>query len=241
MSESGEILRSARQKRNWSLDDVSEATRIKVTFLDALENGDYGLLPGAAYVTGFLRNYASHLGLHPDDLVHQYHALRPAPPLELKAATRVLASGYERQNRTRLLWTLAAVVMLVIGGYAVKQYAQNGDAHAYSPPLNVTPANLGATAPNLHPAVKAVLVRVRLRASAPVWVHVTADGKSVFQGTMRPGHASKLWLAHRSIYVITYNGARLRATYDGHPVGRLAKGRRLTVQVATPTGWQKVS
>ncbi len=240
MTELGEMLRTARQKRSLSLDLVAEATRIKITYLDALENGDYSLLPGPAYVTGFIRNYARYLGLHPDDLVQVYHASRPIVQPEVKAATRVLASGYERQNRTRLLWALAALVVLLVGGYAVKQYAQNGDAHAYAP-LNVTPANLGSPVSTTNKKVHAATVRVRLQAIAPVWVHVIVDGKNGFKGILRPGHNGRLWVARHSVYMITYNGTHLRARYDGRPRGLLAAKPRLTVQLATVGGWQTIS
>jgi transcriptional regulator with XRE-family HTH domain len=95
------LLRNARQKQQISLDQASTATRIKPLFLEALEEGDYHLLPGPAYVTGFLRNYAQFLGLQPDEIVQEYYAEQPSPQPAVKAATRVLASGYERQLRAR--------------------------------------------------------------------------------------------------------------------------------------------
>ncbi|MBV9278584.1 MAG: helix-turn-helix domain-containing protein, partial [Chloroflexi bacterium] len=52
MSELGDMLRSARLKRNLSLADVSRATRIKESYLAALEDGTYHLLPGPAYAVG---------------------------------------------------------------------------------------------------------------------------------------------------------------------------------------------
>lgn len=244
MSELGDILRDAREKRHLTLADIAEATRIKVSYLEALENGDYGALPGPAYITGFLRNYAVQVGLHPDDVVQEYHASRPAPQPGVKAATRVLASGYDRQNRTRLLWALGTIVLLLIGGYAVKQYAENQYAHAYSPPLNVTPANLGtAGSPRHHtaPAVHAATFRVRLQARAPAWVRVKVDGKRVFQGILRPQTGPHIWVARQTIYVVTLDGPHIRAFYNGRLVGPLARQPGLTVQLATPHSWRAVA
>lgn len=244
VSELGETLRGARQKHNLSLAEAAEGTRIKITFLEALENGDYSLLPGPAYVTGFLRNYARYLGLHPDDLVQEFHGSRPVPQPMVKAATRVLASGYERQNRTRLLWALSALALILIAGYTIKHYRESTQ-NAYSSPLNVTPANLGATiAIQNHPAHQVAAihnVRLWLKATDAVWVRVTADGARRFEGILHAYTAGRYWQARHSIYVATYNGPRLQVIYDGRNLGRFSSRAGLTVRVGTPTGWQLAS
>jgi cytoskeleton protein RodZ len=244
VSELGDILRDARLKRGWTLADIAEATRIKVSYLEALENGDYAGLPGPAYITGFLRNYATQVGLHPDDMVQEYYASRPPQQPAVKAATRVLASGYDRQNRTRLLWALGMIVVLLIGGYAVKQYADNQYAHAYSPPLNVTPANLGTAKSQHHRPAVAVhdtTFRVRLQAISPAWVRVKVDGKRVFQGILHPRSGRHVWFARQTIYVVTLDGPRIKAFYNGRPVGPIARHPGLTVQLATVHAWHNVA
>src|SRR5205823_4019606 len=73
VSEVGDTLHTARQKKNVTLSEAADATRIKRSFLEALEHDDYSQLPGPAYITGFLRNYAKYLGLHPEDVVQEYY------------------------------------------------------------------------------------------------------------------------------------------------------------------------
>jgi transcriptional regulator with XRE-family HTH domain len=242
VSDLGEILRSAREKKKATLLDAAAATRIQSTYLEALEQGDYAILPGPAYVTGFLRNYARYLGLHPDDVIQEYRDERPPPMPSVKAATRVLANGHQRQHRARILWTLGALVLLLAGGFAIKQY-NDTYAHPYAP-LNVTPANLGSPDPAL-PArhASAQMLRVKLRPITPVWVRVTVDGKRVYEGILRPRMPLNLrrWAAHHAIYVATLDGAHLRATFDGHPEGILSTRPGLIVDAATPAGWQRVS
>ena len=241
MSEIGNLLRSAREKRNVTLDEVAAATCIKVTYLDALEQGNYNALPGPAYVTGFLRNYARYLGLHPDDVVQDYYAVRPIPQPTVKAATRVLADGYHRYNRTRLLSGFILLVLLLGAGYAVKQYNDTYAAHPYATQLNVTPANLGAAAPAVRHPAAAPVVRLRLRALMPVWVRVTVDGQRDFEGILRVRSPHAPWVAHHSIYVVTYDGTHLRGVYDGRPLGRLSSRPGLFVGLATSSGWHPVS
>jgi transcriptional regulator with XRE-family HTH domain len=231
------MLRDARQKKHLTLEEAADATRIKAPFLAALEDGEYALLPGPAYVTGFLRNYASFLGLHPDDVVQEYNSYRPIVQPAVKPATRVLASGYQRENRTRFLWGLAAIVLLLAGAYAIKQY-NDASAHTYTP-LNVT-ASLGGTispTPPSKPKVKPA--HVTLKALATVWLRVTVNGHRAYQGILQ-AHSRRAWTG-TSVYVLTLNGTQLKAIYNGKPEGRLATKPGAVVNLATPHGWQRVS
>ena len=72
MDELGHILREARETRGLTLAEVQEETRINTKFLEALESGQYELLPTAVHVRGFLRNYARFLHLDPEPLLHRY-------------------------------------------------------------------------------------------------------------------------------------------------------------------------
>ncbi len=65
----GEILRRVRFQYNLSLAQVEENTRIKSVYLEALEVGDYEILPGKVYVTGFVKVYSDYLGLDSDKMV----------------------------------------------------------------------------------------------------------------------------------------------------------------------------
>lgn len=240
MGAAGDRLRDARQQQNLSTEDVARATRIKSSYLEALEQGEYSLLPGPAYITGFLRTYAAYLGLSPDEMVQEYYSERaPAIPA-VHAATRVLANGYERQHRIRLLWGLGALILVLAAGFAIKQY-NDTYAHASYAPLNVTPANIGAAAPRgTHPHHRLHTFTLKLRAVAPVWVGVTADGQRVFHRILRPRNHHAHWTAHHSIYVVTYDGAHLRVTYNGRQLGAPALKRGLIVNEATPTGWRAI-
>lgn len=59
-------LREARQRLNLTLLQAEKQTRIRVKYLEALENGNYGALPSAVHARGFLRSYARFLNLDGD-------------------------------------------------------------------------------------------------------------------------------------------------------------------------------
>lgn len=68
----GDSLRRARTERGLGFDEVSDATKIRVRYLRALEAEDWSALPAPAYARGFLRTYASYLGLDADVLVEDF-------------------------------------------------------------------------------------------------------------------------------------------------------------------------
>ena len=67
----GEMLRNARTtgRRKREIPTISKQLCIREEFLEALENGDYSVIPEPVYILGFARNYAMELGLNPDEIV----------------------------------------------------------------------------------------------------------------------------------------------------------------------------
>ncbi len=69
MSELGQQLREARLQKGMSLDDVQEMTKIRKRYLEAIEAGDYKVLPGSFYVRAFIKTYAEAVGINPEELL----------------------------------------------------------------------------------------------------------------------------------------------------------------------------
>lgn len=67
----GRQLRQAREQHQITLDQVAADTHIRKHYLEALENGDFGILPSGAQVRGFMRSYADYLGLNANELLEQ--------------------------------------------------------------------------------------------------------------------------------------------------------------------------
>ena len=70
----GADLRAAGRRVGWSLPAMAGALRIRLPHLEALEEGRIGDLPGNAYALGFLRTYASALGLDPNEIARRFKA-----------------------------------------------------------------------------------------------------------------------------------------------------------------------
>lgn len=65
----GGVLRERREAMGASLAEVETATRIRQKYLAALESDEWHLLPGEVVGRGFLRNYATYLGLDPTEVI----------------------------------------------------------------------------------------------------------------------------------------------------------------------------
>lgn len=74
VGEFGDKFRKAREKRELSLDDVSNVTKINRRMLQAIEEENFDKLPGGVFNRGFIRAYAKHLGLNSEDAVNDYLA-----------------------------------------------------------------------------------------------------------------------------------------------------------------------
>lgn len=74
MGEFGEKFRKAREKKELSLDDVSNVTKISSRMLRAIEEEHFDDLPGGVFNKGFIRAYAKHLGLDSEEAVTDYLA-----------------------------------------------------------------------------------------------------------------------------------------------------------------------
>jgi cytoskeletal protein RodZ len=72
VGEFGDKFRKAREKKEISLDDVSNVTKIGARMLRAIEEEHFDQLPGGVFNKGFIRAYAKHLGLNDEEAVSDY-------------------------------------------------------------------------------------------------------------------------------------------------------------------------
>jgi cytoskeletal protein RodZ len=102
----GQQLLRAREARSLTLEQVATSTHMRLHYLQALENGDFNALPSVAQARGFLRTYASFLGLNPDLLLADLNVhvkedvlAEPIPDVEL-FETRPVAHPVDGKGAT---------------------------------------------------------------------------------------------------------------------------------------------
>ena len=72
MASFGEELKRERELRDISLKEISEATKISIRFLEALEQNNFDVLPGGVFNRGFIRAYARFIGVDGEEMVNAY-------------------------------------------------------------------------------------------------------------------------------------------------------------------------
>ncbi|MFY7994022.1 MAG: helix-turn-helix domain-containing protein [Bacteriovoracaceae bacterium] len=64
----GEFLREKRLAKNFTLEKISQKTKINLNILRSIEANDYQNLPSAAYIKGFVTSYSKTLGLEQNEV-----------------------------------------------------------------------------------------------------------------------------------------------------------------------------
>ena len=106
----GQRLKAAREAAGMALADVADRLRLSTTIVKALEADDYERLPGAAFVKGYLRNYARLVGLPADDIANLYQQIRD----EEQPAETVEVLQPMPQRRSGLIWLALAVGVIAV-------------------------------------------------------------------------------------------------------------------------------
>jgi len=175
MSDSvGARLRQGRELRRLSLQQVSEITKLRIHYLQALENDDYSAIPSAAQARGFLRLYAEFLELDLSDLVPPAQP-DVAPPTSAPVATTNPAPATPSARPG--LW---ASLRARLGRRAGK------DAAAVAAPVAVSEAAVVAPVPVAPAAEPSLVSETPAEAAGPV----PASSEVKTKTTPRPKTAS---------------------------------------------------
>lgn len=234
----GEILRAEREKQGLTVKDIEKATSIRGLYIQAIEDDKYDVLPGEVYLKGFMRNYASFLGLDAQHILDAYRASQPsqAAPPPAPAVTNPALAPKTEQNRSREgerrnsvgRWLIALVVIAIVAGAAwaamnflnpsAPQPAKPPQAQVTPPQTPAQPAPPAAPQKPVTPAAAPIVVNAKYTASC--WTQVVADGRELYEGIPRIGE-NMTWNATQSMTVRLGNAAGVELTYNGQPQGRL--------------------
>jgi hypothetical protein len=217
----GSILREARNRRKVDLSTVEEATRIRVRFLRALENEEWDVLPGGVYTRGFIRTYATYLGLDGERLAEDFRREvegAEARPMGSEPAPIAASRPQGSRDGARLLpaagWiAVAAVIGVAVVVIVLLPGGGGGGRGGHAARQSGNGVRAAVEKPKAQPERKGV--SVRLSARAEVWVCVLdAKGAQVVDGQILEAGAEEGPFRSGS-FTVSFGNGEVSMTIDG--------------------------
>lgn len=212
----GAILRRCREFHGITLEEASDTTKIGITHLKALEDDQIHEFANQAYLKGFLRIYATYLGLNSDDVARMYEKLFGVQG-DKSAPSRMSATPGRPPRRLlslkKMLFPALLLAVILITATFFKR----------PPPLvRQPPPVVAVSPPQQNPVVQTVQSSVRVRKGTtdmetlPPKVEkrqVETSSPEAAVAVNRPADAARGFILKIRV---TQNGA-LTATIDGSP------------------------
>lgn len=211
----GEELRRQREMRDVSVREISETTKISTRFLEAIETGDLSSLPAPVFTRGFIREYATYLGLDPEDIVDRYMSVvareeRKREHEEEEMRDRISGRLPVGPGTPAFKWIVIAIVALVVLGAGI-WLATSGETDP-----GTVPAEQAASEESSEPvapepatdtaATVADSIQMILTASSDSWIDLQVDDQPPTDFTLQAG-GSRTFEAESRILIRTVGNA----------------------------------
>jgi cytoskeleton protein RodZ len=205
----GAALRAAREAAGRTVEQVSEATRIRATLVRDLEADEFGSSMGAIYARGHVKAIAAALGADPAPLLALFDKVQQVDdaPTIVEVASSSSPHGFDgsafaasaaalRPERRTPRWGAAiGVAAAVLAGVMVVGYL-NGPTTPAPSVLASTPTTAPSTATAVRtpapdsvaskPAVVGAQLRLRLIGGSS-WISVSSATRTLFEGILKDG------------------------------------------------------
>ncbi|MEV6173758.1 RodZ domain-containing protein [Streptomyces sp. NPDC051954] len=231
----GRALQQARIAAGLTVDDVTNATRVRLPIVHAIEADDFGPCGGDVYARGHIRTLAKAVGIDPAPLLAQYdgdHGGRPAPT----PAAPLFEAERIRPERRGPNWTAAMVAAIVavvgfVGFTAFKGGDEGGDktqvAEGSTPSTSKTasPTPTKPTDPQPDPSDSAIAAapqdKVTVQVSAAdgrSWISAKDhNGRLLFDGLLKQGE-SKTFQDSEKINLVLGDAGAIQLYVNGKKI-----------------------
>jgi cytoskeleton protein RodZ len=182
--EIGSTLREARMRARIDISEIESETKIRAKYLRALENEEWGLLPGPAYVRSFLRTYAEALDLDAKLLLEEYKLRHERPSdhdlMPIGAPRRRNRGRRQRQRPRRgvppFFFVGLLIVLLLVALWALGTLTKDksGDQAATTPPTSTVTTT---TVPRATTTAASAAAKRQARAASKRRAKAAADAK----------------------------------------------------------------
>jgi cytoskeleton protein RodZ len=186
----GDRLKSAREAKKLSLEDIADQTRIPLRHLQNLEGGDWSALPAPTYTIGFAKSYASAVGLDRTEIGDDLRAEMGGQRFDTSNPEVFEPVDPARtMPKWLVLSAIGAIILLVLvmSWLNNRSLAPDEPATTARQEASTSPSRQPATAPAPRQSQQAASGPVVLTATQPAWIRVTDQGKTLFEGVLAAG------------------------------------------------------
>ena len=227
------MLQAAREEKQWSFTYTEEITKIRVRYIQALEEEKYEILPGTTYAKGYLRTYAKQLGLNPDEIIALYNSSATPEPIPVLESPKNLVKVRPLWLRPAILGSMAVLAIVLV--IAIAALSQSGNklldspyapaALPSAPQTEVTTPSPSVPVPNPENVVAATQegLTAQLVFTQPCWIEIKVDGQPPFQGTFVAGTSKEVKGTDKIELVTVGNAGGLSVTLNGKALPSLGK------------------
>lgn len=217
----GEKLKSAREKKSLTIDQVQKQTHIHATVIMAIEEGRCDEILTPTYVKSFLNKYAHFLGLDAKRIIGEYSSIHPELPqqklkldkVDLRNSIDLLKIIYIA--RTLLILVLIWFLIVFLGKKVMTSFKKPKFARTVQVPRQRQPftnaaasrskaspagATLTKTVSRREPAETKTAMNLMLKVKQPVLVQLKKDGVLLFK-TVLPAGTIETFTAYKSINI----------------------------------------
>lgn len=239
----GAWLRRQREMREITLREISDATKISLRYLEALEQERFDLLPAKVFARGFLRQYARYVGLDPDEAVNRLLvAEKDENGEDEDERSDVAGGGWKPVKPTGGTWKnvvlvvgLAALLLALV--FLVPWVMERlGSERVEEPPPGVALSEPAAELPAPPPApvapeVPAAPLEVTLDFRQNCWVEASVDGEPRVAEMRVQGESLRLQAQER-VTLRLGNAGAVEVEVNGRPYDLGARpGEVRTVEI----------
>ncbi len=230
----GAQLAAKRGERGLSIEQVAAATGVRAEYLRNLEADELSRFAAPVYAKGYLRTYASFLGLDTNELIAQLPVHSGRPDL----AVRVMEKERRRGPAVTTGAVAVAAIVLAAGlfaGYAWRQITINQRAMLAASTPAASP--IAASSPAASPAVQARPIVVGVRVTDSVWLNVMVDGNAQYGDSGRTLAAGSIvYFTGLDVKITSGKASATFITIDGRNIGAMGVGvatREFSSQTST--------
>jgi cytoskeletal protein RodZ len=207
MESPGEYLKRERELRGVSLKDISEAIRVSLRLLEALEMDDEDSLPHPTYVKGFIKAYCNCLGLDGNDAVLRYEVYLKESPEKVKEGTVQSLGRKSFLSPNAMVAILFAIGVLTVALYFIFLREQVGEfvEPEEAPPgerisgIEKEAVELEAPAAKTPEEVIEKIHTLEIDAIGVAWIRVVIDDGDPFEVLLSEGESIR-WDASKVFF-----------------------------------------